>query len=76
MTASTSEVCPSLCEVVGGAQDLSLAAGVPIDVCIAAKDAQGNHKSVGGDVFSVSWTRADGGAEVTNGMCGYVCVYV
>ena len=55
-----------MCEVVGAPLNLRMAAGVPVDIFIAAKDAKGNHKSVGGDVFCVSWTHAAGGGA-TNG---------
>lgn len=74
VTASTSEVCPATSEVVAPL-DLRMAAGVPVDVFVAAKDAKGNFKSVGGDVFGVTWTHTGNGTS-TNGMrpgCWMLC---
>lgn len=55
VTASTARACSELCEVVGAPLTLRAAAGVAAPFRVAAKDATGTQKSVGGDVFAVSW---------------------
>ncbi len=74
VTASTSEACAAMCEVRGAPLDLVTTAGRAADVYIIAKDAKGIQKSLGGDVFHVTWQHMGSGeGQVTNGMvlfCG------
>ncbi len=46
------------------------AAGGKAEFLIAAKDAKGVRKSLGGDVFTVSWTRAGRTEAPMTGMVG------
>ena len=60
-------VCEGLASL-RAASEAGSGAGEEADVAFVAKDAKGFQKSLGGDVFTVSWARAGDDEPATHGM--------